>query len=89
MSISWTNKYCTIFLELNCVMKMEPNLILNGIGCKFFAKMTRIESFRNPKNWSQDKTKSFIRLKKKTDGTKIKGLFWNQEPDNTSILNWI
>jgi hypothetical protein len=33
--------------------------------------------------------KASLGKKKKTAGTKIKGSFWNREPDNTSILNWI
>jgi hypothetical protein len=37
--------------------------------------MIRVESLRNPKNCSQDKTISFIKEKEKTLRIKIKGSF--------------
>ncbi len=58
-------------------MKMEPNLVLNQIGFKFFVEMTRTKGFKNSKNWSQDHTKGSIKNKKRVK-TKIEGSFWNQ-----------
>jgi hypothetical protein len=53
---------------------MEPNLVLNHIGFKFFVKMNRTRAFKNSKNWSQDHTKGSIKNKEKIR-TKIKGSF--------------
>jgi hypothetical protein len=43
---------------------MEPSLVLNQIGFKFFVKMTRTKGFLNSKNWSQHHTKGSIKNKK-------------------------
>jgi hypothetical protein len=53
---------------------MEPNLVLNQIGFKFFVEMTRTKGFKNSKNWSQDHTKGSIKNKKRVK-TKIEGSF--------------
>jgi hypothetical protein len=44
-------------------MEMEPNLVLNQIDFKFFAKMIETKGFKNSKNWSQDQTKGSIQSK--------------------------
>jgi hypothetical protein len=53
---------------------MEPNLVLNKFGFKFFVKMTRTKGFLNSNNWSQDHIKGSIK-NKKTVRTKIKRSF--------------
>jgi hypothetical protein len=40
-------------------MEIELNLILNSTNFEFFVKMIGIESFKNPKNRSQDRAKIF------------------------------
>ncbi len=64
----------TLFFWFSCVMKMEPNLVLNQIGFKFFVKMTRTKGFKNSKNWSQDHTKGSIKIKIKLK-PRLKALF--------------
>jgi hypothetical protein len=47
--------------------------------------MTRIATFRNPKNYLKTIPKVPSKTKKKVR-IKIEGLFWNQELDNTSYI---
>jgi hypothetical protein len=56
---------------------MKYNPVFNWIGFKFYTKMTKIESFRHLKNWSQEWTKG----SKNNNGIETKFSFWNQEPN--------
>jgi hypothetical protein len=67
-------------------MELELNIVLNWTNFKFFMKMTRNRSFRNPKNQYQRSNQRLHKQHTHTQNkTEIEGSFLNQEPSNTNI----
>jgi len=64
---------------------MERDLVLNKTNSKFVLKMIGVESFRNPKNQSQEQSEGKKQKEKKKLEPKLKVFQENQVLDNTCM----